>query len=218
MQAINTSLQDNVLFSISFTLCQWFRLAIILHSSTTSTELCLTTLNCKGRLPLEALVVLLGCVSPHNGAVGLLCAPQVHLMVCWSFRAHYSENPCHCPCPSSTPHFSSLVMRCLYLHQVLITNAEAARGIPCLPLPVFMSDTCKRGIILCGSYHKHAGTTELDLEGWPRNDISILQTGKKAYVPKNRVYIKRQCAVRAAENSDDGTKHATLRKNICCMI
>lgn len=43
------------------------------HTATTSTKLCLTTLNCKGRqLPLEALVVSLGCVLLYNGPVGLL--------------------------------------------------------------------------------------------------------------------------------------------------
>lgn len=130
--------------------------SIILLSSTASTELCLTTLNCKGRLPLEALVVSLGCVLLYNGPVGLLRAPQVHLMVCWSVRAHYSENPCHCPCPFAVTHFSSPVMRCLYLHQVLITNAEAWYGIPCLPLPAFMSDTCKWGIKNGYSYCKCA--------------------------------------------------------------
>ena len=41
----------------------------ILHSSTASTNLCLTTLDCKGRLPLEALLVSLGCVLLCNGPV-----------------------------------------------------------------------------------------------------------------------------------------------------
>lgn len=43
-----------------------------MHASTTPTKLCLTALNCKGRMPLEALVISRGCVSLHNGPVGLL--------------------------------------------------------------------------------------------------------------------------------------------------
>lgn len=46
-------------------------IAITVHCSTTYTKLCLTILNCKGRAPLEALVVSRGCVLLYNGPVGL---------------------------------------------------------------------------------------------------------------------------------------------------
>lgn len=67
MKTCRVMLIQHLLHSLSIV-----SIAITVHSSTTSTELCLTTLNCKGRLPLEALVVSRVCVLLYNGPVGLL--------------------------------------------------------------------------------------------------------------------------------------------------
>lgn len=57
---------------IQLLLCTVARVGIaFITLSSTSTMLCLTPLDCKGRLPLEASVVSRGCVLLYNGPVGL---------------------------------------------------------------------------------------------------------------------------------------------------
>lgn len=89
-------------------------LSIVVNPSIISTLVCLTTLNYKERVPLEAPVFSRGCVPLSNGSAKLRLGSAGPLMVCWSVRAHYFENPCHCHCPSSAPHFSFSNEKCVF--------------------------------------------------------------------------------------------------------
>lgn len=136
-------------------------LSTAVDSSTISAMSCLTTLNYKERAPLEPLVVSCGCVLLSNGSPRLLLGSAGSLMVCWSVRETLLQKSLSLALPflSSTLQPQQREV-CIYTKSWLLMHVRQ-NGRACLPLPAFMSDTCKEGIYPPCSKHASAPSSRM---------------------------------------------------------